>query len=529
MLEILDATAVRRWCRASLEGLARAREEIDAINVYPVADSDTGTNLLLTIESAANALDQAGDTNDAAAALRAMANGALIGARGNSGVIVSQLLRGLATGFARDSSRADGAALCRALSEAADLAYRAVGRPVEGTILTVARAAADAARAAGSRSLATVTAEAAKGAEAALAATTNQLDALRRAGVVDAGGRGLCVMLDALEGVVTEISPVRLAAPAVPVPHTSADSEEQGGPAYEVMYLLEAADEAIPTLRERLAAMGESLVVVGGDGLWNVHIHVDDPGPAIEAGIAAGRPYRIKITDLGEASQRREPVTKRRAIVAMAGVPGIAKVLRECGAVVVDHTADRPPTSDRLLAAVHEAGAGEVVLVTDDPNVPPLAEAVASAAREDGLRVAVIPAKSPVQAMAAVAVHEGGRAFDADVIAMSSASGSARHAEIVVASGEAITSAGRCKPGDILGVIDGDVALIGEDVAAVAKAVTARMLDAGGELVTLITGRTAQPDLAVDLADELRRERPEIDCQVYDGGQDGATLLIGVE
>ena len=526
MLEILDAAAVRRWCQASLESLAQAREEIDAINVYPVADSDTGTNLLLTVEAAANALGESAEA-DAGTALRAMANGALVGARGNSGVIVSQLLRGLARGFAQES--ADGAALSRGLSEAADLAYRAVGRPVEGTILTVARAAAHAAEAVDSPSLATVAAEAAGGAEEALKATTSQLEALRRAGVVDAGGCGLCVMLNALVNVVTEISPVRLAVPVVPIRQPSGPAEAEEGPAYEVMYLLEASDADIPGLRERLSGMGESLVVVGGDDLWNVHVHVDDPGPAIETGIAAGRPYRIKITELRGASQRREPAPKRRAIVATAGAPGVADVLRECGAIVVEHAADAPPSAERLLAAIQDAGAGEIVLVADHPDILPLAEAVATTARADGLRAAVIPARSPVQAMAAVAVHEAGRGFDADVIAMSSASGSARHAEVVIATSEAITSAGRCKPGDILGVIDDDVAVIGTDMTAVARAITTRMLDAGGELVTVITGQGAPRDLPARLIEHVRQERPEIDCQVYDGRQEDYPLLVGVE
>ena len=534
MVEGLDAAASRRWCAGSLDALARAREEIDWLNVYPVPDADTGTNLFLTMEATAAAVAQvSGD--DLPTVLRAMGDGALLGARGNSGVITSQLLRGLAVELA-SANPPGGAALAIALSAAAELSYAAVAVPVEGTILSVARAAAVAANTAGVL-LSDVAAAAADGAAAALLKTPDQLDVLARAGVVDAGGRGLCVIFDSLAEVVTGAIPanrvirVREAGPweSSRLPETASEVAT-GGPAYEVMYLLDTADETIPGLRATLGPLGDSLVVVGGGGLWNVHIHVDDPGPAVEAGVEAGRPHRIRIKNLTEATHPRPRLGRQpRAVIALAPSAGLAAIFEQAGATVVSHGVDRPPQTTSLVDAITDSGAKEIVMVADDPSTVPAIRAAAAQARLDGLRVAAIPARSSVQAIAALAVHDPSQDFDTDVIAMSSASGSARHAELTVATQEAVTSAGLCHPGDVLGLIDGDIALIGEDIAAVAGGVIERMLDAGGELVTLITGADAPAGVVDRLVRELHVRRPEVECVVYDGGQDVYPLLIGVE
>ena len=534
MVEVLDAAAIRRWCEVSLDGLARAREEIDWLNVYPVPDADTGTNLFLTMEATAAAVAQvSGD--DLPAVLRAMADGALLGAKGNSGVITSQLLRGLAVELA-SANPAGGAALATALTAAAELSYAAVAVPVEGTILTVARAAAVAAMTAG-LVLSDVATAAAEGAAAALVKTPDQLEVLARAGVVDAGGRGLCVIFDSLAEVVSGAVPAErlirvrdAGSPAQPRPETASEPAATGGPAYEVMYLLDAADEAVPALKATLGPLGDSLVVVGGGGLWNVHIHVDDPGPAVEAGIEAGRPHRIRINNLTEATHRRPRLgPQQRAVITLAPAAGLAAIFEQAGATVVLHEVDGTPQTASLVHAITDSGAREIVMVADAANTVPALQAAAAQARADGIRVAVIPARSSVQAIAALAVHEPSQDFDADVIAMSGASGTARHAEVTVATQEAVTSAGLCHPGDVLGLIDGDIALIGTDIATVAAGVIERMLDAGGELVTLITGADAPAGVADRLVRELHARRPEVECVVYDGGQDVYPLLIGVE
>ncbi|MFD9126784.1 DAK2 domain-containing protein [Kitasatospora sp. NPDC059571] len=545
MLDTLDGTAVRTWCRLALTALGQAREEIDALNVYPVPDGDTGTNLYLTVEAAAEALgadDAPGGTGpdgDLAAVTAAMARGALIGARGNSGVILAQWLRGLAEGLAAGG---DAAGLRKALPRAAEAAYQAVADPVEGTLLTVAAAAARAA-ADQSGTLADTAGAACLAARSALVHTPEQLDVLAEAGVVDAGGRGLVAVLGALADTVlghTPMGPVALrqefVLPAAEA-HDACEGHARrpGHPAFEVIYLLEAADEALPVLRARLAALGDSLVVGGGDGLWNVHVHVDDAGAAVEAGVEAGRPYRIRVTHFAEAAARagrdgaRPEAAPGRAVLSVVSGAGLAELCGQAGSAVLPADPDRPPASAELADAVRRCGAREVVLLLNDPELRAAAGAAADQLREEGLRIAVLPTRSPVQGLAALAVHDSSRRFDEDVVAMTSAAGATRHAELAVAEGESWTMAGVCQAGDVLGLIDGDVAVIGTDPLDTAGTVLARMLAAGGELVTLVLGAGAPDALADGLVALARRQRPEVDTVVYRGGQEEALLLIGVE
>ncbi|GAA2419146.1 DAK2 domain-containing protein [Streptomyces coeruleofuscus] len=636
-----DALAVRTWCGLALETLGRAREEIDAINVYPVADGDTGTNLYLTVESAVAAVEavfaghaaRSGPEGPTLAdTARAMAHGALIGARGNSGTILAQLLRGMSQVLAEggtaqaggESAHADGRGLRLALRHAADSARQAVARPVEGTVLTVASAAADAACGA-EGDCGTVARAAYEGARAALAATPGQLPVLERAGVVDAGGRGLVAVLGALvetftgerpreaaatvtagalrvgvgstSGVVSEAGgPGALTAgnsggpggsgepyarvvpgqadgsasgvPAGPAgdsqgsyedaraPHARVEAAEgpapavgaprgecaddaaaadADGPAFEVIYLLEAEDTAVERLRERLDGLGDSLVVVGGDGLWNVHVHVDDAGAAVEAGIEAGRPYRIRITHFGAGdvhttgAERPPRERAQRAVVAVVPGEGLAGLYTEAGATTVLARPGEPPASGELVQAVRRAHAREVVLLPNDAELRHTAAAAAEQARTEGIRVALIPTRSAVQGIAALAVHEPERRFDEDVVSMTSAAGATRYAEVTVAERQAWTMAGICQAGDVLGLIDGDVAVIGSDVTATAETVLDRMLAAGGEMVTLVLGDEAPGTIAEHLEGRVREGYLAVDTVVYRGGRQGAVLLIGVE
>ncbi|WP_430378225.1 DAK2 domain-containing protein [Streptomyces sp. B1-3] len=585
-----DALAVRTWCGLALRALGRAREEIDAINVYPVADGDTGTNLYLTAESAAAAVEAVFEAHTAhdqgkpalADAARAMAHGALIGARGNSGTILAQLLRGMAQVLAADSEtpHTDGQGLRLALRQAADSARQAVAHPVEGTVLTVASAAADAAeRTDGDGDCGTVARAAYDGARAALAETPARLAVLGRAGVVDAGGRGLVAVLAALVETFTGETPRAVPVAADPeharvaggpehargaagpeharvagatavtspeivaevsdVPATPldecADGPETGGPAFEVIYLLEADDTAVARLRERLDGLGESLVVVGGDGLWNVHVHVDDAGAAVEAGVEAGRPYRIRITHFGvgdvhtTGAERPPRERAQRAVVAVVPGEGLAGLYAEAGATTVLARPGEPPASGELVQAVRRAHAREVVLLPNDADLRHTAAAAAEQARAEGIRVALIPTRSAVQGIAALAVHEPERRFDEDVVQMTSAAGATRHAEVVVAERQSWTMAGICQAGDVLGLIDGDVAVIGSDVTATAESVLERMLSAGGELVTLVLGDEAPETVADHLETRVREAYLAVDTVVYRGGRQGAVLLIGVE
>ena len=552
-----DVTTFLRWAETVGAALGEARAEIDALNVFPVPDSDTGTNLYLTWESALQAAATAADVGEPAEAAqadlahvaRAFVDGALTGACGNSGIILAQLLR---TGIPvlLDGLSPSGAlvadSVVDAMGRAAAAARHAVARPEEGTVLTVADAAAAAARAtlpeiAGldrRRAVHVVLRAATTAARAALARTPEQMPLLARRGVVDAGARGLVVLLDATERSVTgrwpEAGSVRS---PLPVPVAAGAGDLAGpGPGYELMFLLDASDEAIPPLQSRLDALGNSVVVVGGGGMWNVHAHVDDVGLALEAALEAGRPHRIRVTHFadqaGETSGVAPPLATSgaaRSLVAMAAGPGLEKLFSDAGARVVRGTADHRPSTAELLAVARSADAREVVLLPNDSAGLSAAEVAAIQARREGLRVAVVPTRTQVQGLAAVAVHDPARDFDDDVVAMSAAAGHTRHGGVTVATGRAMTMAGPCEPGDVLGIVDGDFVAVGHDLGSVALDVLERLLSGGGELVTVVSGAGASDGMAESVASAVRARHPEVDAVVYDGGQERYPMLLGVE
>jgi uncharacterized protein len=547
-LEVLDADSVRRWLAAAREALSAAREEIDDLNVYPVPDGDTGTNLLLTMEAVVREVDQArpgGGELHLAEAVEAMARGALLGARGNSGVILSQLLRGIADAF-EGVEHGTAEHVERGLARAAELAYAAVASPVEGTLLTVARECAEAVTALRSSDLAAVVREARRAAAGSLARTPELLPQLRAAGVVDAGGRGLCVVLEALERVVTGAEhPSSGDALQLLVPRDRsglARAREAGSDAYayEVQYLLrDADDDAVEHLRATLGGLGDSLVVVGSSdagGLFNVHVHVNDVGAAVEAGVDAGRPFRITVTRFADqtgAGPEGLPVMNerpgRRAVVAVAPGEGLASLFAESGAVVVQGGPTSNPSTGELLDAVRRAGGAEVVLLPNDGNVIAVASAAGRAARDEGFSVAVVPTRSVLQGLAALAVADPERPFADDVAAMAEAAGSTRWAEVTTAVREAMTFVGVCRPGDVLGLLEGDVVLLGDDVEKVAVELVDRMLDGGGELVTVVTGQDAPDGVRDRLVEHVERTRPAVEVVAYDGGQPHYPLLLAVE
>ena len=534
-----DLEVLRRFADLAVASLSEAREEIDALNVYPVPDGDTGTNMYLTVEAARDAmrtrLDEGGGLREA---LAAFSRGALLGARGNSGVILSQLFGALFRRMGR-SGPDDRSALvfAQGMMDAADAAYTAVGTPVEGTILTVAHAAAVAALEASEAPelrLGGVATAAATAAREALARTPEQLEILRNAGVVDAGGRGLCVILDAVETTLTgKIHMVeRPGKHAIPVPIAMPTGDlTEDGPAYEVMYLLDADEDAIPTLRSQLQSLGDSLVVVGSERLWNVHVHVDDVGAAVEAGIEAGVPRRIRVTHFAEqvsqARERRKERKGRRVVAVVAG-PGLADLFTEAGAEVLLGGSGRRPSTGEVLDAIERSGAQEVIVLPNDPDTVRVAEVAAREAEELGIKTVVIPTRAQVQGIAAIAVHEPGRNLESDVVHMTATARGARHGAVTVAAREAMTSAGPCAPGDILGVVQGDFAIVGQDLAQVAHEVLENLLSGGGELVTIVAG-----DGGAELADGCQKYvedgHPGIDVVTYQGGQQRYPLLMAVE
>jgi len=593
VLETLDDAAVHRWCGGGLASLRAHQHEIDELNVYPVPDGDTGTNLVLTLASAQQALDEPSDESTGSPlgrAMRRMARGALLGARGNSGVIVSQILRGMADTFAM-SVAVRGGELARALRMATEAAYAAVARPVEGTVLSVVAAAAEGAGRIASDDVVVTARAAAIAAAEALARTPQQLPVLARAGVVDAGGRGLVLLLEALVDALNAHAPdpagtpaqagspadlpahnpaapesaaaeqalvageaaegtrdaagTKAAAAGESVPeakdqspsldhshHHTADHSDFG---YEVQYLLDATSDAVDTLRLTLDALGDSLVIVGtGEGdrpTWNVHVHVPMAavGAAMEAGIEAGRPHRISVSNLSEhpraAEPPNQPAADTRGAVVVAAGDGLTALFEAEDATVVG----RNPSTAEMLAAIVETGAARVVLLPNDANTHAVATAAAREAGSTGLQVSVVPTRSPVQALAALAVRDPRRAFADDVIAMAEAAGACRYGEVCTAGREAFTVAGRCRPGDLLGLVDGEVLVIGDDLEQVCRQLLDRMLGGGGELATLVLGAAAPPELEEQLRGHAAQAWPFVELQCYAGGQPRYHLLVGVE
>jgi dihydroxyacetone kinase-like predicted kinase len=300
-----------------------------------------------------------------------------------------------------------------------------------------------------------------------------------------------------------------------------------------VQYLLHAGQEAIQTLCRALSELGDSLAVVGsGDGLFNVHVHVNDVGAAIEAGIEAGRPHRITVVRFADQLAAEGKLSRRSgtAVVAVAPGDGLVDLFRSEGVLVVEGGPTQNPSTVDVLDELRDSGAAQIILLPNASAVSGVAELAAEQARECGLVVAVVPTKSPVQGLAAVAVHDESRRFEDDVIAMAEAAAATRFAEVTVAVRESITFAGRCAAGDVLGLIDGEVVEIGADVAEVAIRLVERLIGAGGELVTVLAGADPGAEQASrTLERHIRQHHPVVEVSAFAGGQPHFPLLIGVE
>lgn len=553
MLQSLDGAAVRHWAVTCCDALTTHRDEINALNVFPVADQDTGSNLLATMRAGLDAvLRDHGDDRDVPPGSTAavLARGALMGARGNSGVILSQVLRGLAEALV--GAALDGAALREGLRRADELAVAAVAEPVSGTVLTVLHAAAQAAADVPSDDLGDVASAATIAAARALAETPRQLDVLAAAGVVDAGGQGLVVLLEALLTVVTECPDAGpgIAAGVCSRPAQALQATREGGSTqyeYEVMYLLDGTDEAgVGVLRAELAGLGDCVAVVssgrisGAAAVWNVHVHCCDVGAAIEAGVRAGRPHRITVlrfADQPRADQTRVDQIRvdqigeagrfvtGHAVLAMVSGTGVDELFRGEGAL----TAPATSSVSELLAVLAGTRARHVTVLAGPGAATRVAETAAGHARETGQEVMVVPIASPVQVLAAIAVHDAGRRAADDRAAMTEAATATRRAELTVAGAATQTSVGRCQPGDVLGMVGDEVVLIEGDPLAAACGLVERMLSVGGELVTVLLGQHAPVGVGDMLVKHLRAVHPEVEAVVYAGGVPDSMLLVGVE
>lgn len=526
------------WLRRASAVIGESTEALNALNVFPISDADTGSNLQLTLAGIARAVP---DVNRSS--IDAVVQAAILSAHGNSGAIVAEMFSSVCRSLQQPSvSMAVGGAgdrIALLLRTVADAARRAVAQPVAGTILTVAADAAVAAEQAALTSPddALAVARAAQTeARLALQRTPDQLEVLAEAGVVDAGGQAYALLVDALVEVLggEPAVPITAGAPASPVRSTGGDPE------YEVMYALHGAEpEALMALKQKLSDLGHSVVVVGesgargdraggmGPGVAQVHVHLGDPGAAVEAALGLGRLSQVRITVL-------EPVGPAiRSVIAVVPGRGLARAVAASGAVAV-LTVDDQPLAELLGAALGDAD-GDVVVLPNDPVALAAARRLVAARRAERRptrphrRLAVIPTLTQVQGLAALAVHDPDADFDAVVTAMSAAAGHARHGAVTVAETESDTRTGRSFPGDVLGVVEGDVVEVGASVVEVAWRVVERLLAAGGELLTVVLGADATLELADELTSRTRERAAGVQVQVIDGGQPGSVVLVGLE
>ena len=541
----LDATVLRDWAHTSVGHLIRHADEINGLNVFPVPDSDTGTNMLFTMRAALAEAQTADCGDDVAAVAAALARGALNGARGNSGLILSQILRALAEVTAdamRHADRADidGALLGAALRHAVALVVAAMGGDVvAGTVVSVLQAAAAAVEQCADEGagLPEVLIAAGDAAAAALDRTPDQLPVLAQAGVVDAGGRGLLVLLDALTAAITGQLPQRRGYLGV-VQTTHHDVIDAATPQFEVMYLVGGCDAgALTRLRADLDGLGDSVALAPAAGdRHSVHVHTDDAGAAVEAGMAAGTVSRIRISALATGRVAPGGWTRQRAVLAVVDGPGAEQLFVGEGASAVcpDPELVDPVdgvSADQLLRAVVDTGAAQVMIL---PNGYVAAEdlvAGCTAAIGWGIDVVPLPCGSMVQGLAALAVHDAGRQAVDDGYTMARAAAGCRHGSVRIATERALTWAGPCAPGDGLGIAGAEVVVVDPDPAVAAVRLIDLLLGSGGELVTVLVGAAAQrPDALVDgLAEHVRRRHPGSEFTSYRTGHRGDVLLIGVE
>lgn len=541
---------------------------IDRLNVYPVPDGDTGTNMSRTLDAVVAEMDGAAD--DLVATCDAIAHGALMGARGNSGVITSQLLRGMAGSLKADetpampsSGDASAMSVAAALSAASAASYQAVRTPVEGTILTVARRAAEGATEAaadGEELAATLRAARAAAAEA-LDDTPRLLPVLADAGVVDAGGAGFLLLLDAALHVVAG-DPL----PEPPVDHGGAGplgaafggvATRPDGPAhgldvteqrYEVMYLCDLPDDRIEGLKSSWGDIGDSIVVAGGDGLWNCHVHTNDIGAAIEAALELdGRPHQIRVSDLFEEvaaehavrdSSIRIPAASpdepdqlpavHCAVVAVSSGPGIAELFTELGVqVIVGGGQASNPSTAELLAAVERVNADQVIVLPNNKNVIPVAEQLDAVSTKT---VRVVPTRSMPQGVGALIEYDPEAGAPLNRTKMAAAAESIATGEVTRAVRATTTPVGPVREGDWIGVVRGDgiVAVAAGPVGA-ATGLLSSIITEDREIVTILIGADAATADTEAITAWLKREHPGVAVETHVGGQPLYPFLFGVE
>ncbi|HEY7782147.1 MAG TPA: DAK2 domain-containing protein [Ktedonobacterales bacterium] len=551
--------------------LREHRDIINALNVFPVPDGDTGTNMSLTMDAAIRAIADATDTSVSIIAEK-LSRGALMGARGNSGVITSQILRGISNGIdGKDTiTPADFAA---ALGLAAQMAYRAVIKPVEGTILTVVRESAEAAQrsAAGGADMTVLLTDIVTAARAAVAKTPDLLPTLKQAGVVDAGGQGLTTIFEGMlrfaRGEPTQLSPAQERAESEDVHRGRVSIEEEYG--YEVVFLLRGENLNIDEIRDTITRMGGVSTVVAGDTrLLKVHTHTQHPGEILDYGVSLGSLQDINIENLQEQSLRyaaegaRErgeteatpgangaaaggattaagtavavppaPTARREigevATVAVAAGDGWRRVYESLGvAAIVPGGQTMNPSTQELLAAVESVPSPKVILLPNNGNVIMSARQVEQLTQK---QVCVVPSRSLPQGVSALLAFNFDADFAANCRAMEAALGNVQTVEITRAVRTVDLDGIHCDEGDIIGLVNDRLVAAGQDGDTVIRAALGRAEVERYEIITLYYGAETDEAAALALAGRIRGWYNGIEVEVVNGGQPYYAFILAVE
>jgi DAK2 domain fusion protein YloV len=511
-----DLTLARELAHAAVDSLERSRQRIDDLNVYPVPDGDTGTNMTLTARAVVEELDQT-NTDERVALLKEITRAALMGARGNSGVILSQIVRGACEALARDGT------LAQTFRSASDAAYRGVRKPVEGTMLSVIRELAEEAEAGGDLP------QIVRRGEEAVARTPEQLAILREAGVVDAGGAGL---LELVRGLASAVSgePLPEAPPAREELGVEAIHQELSRYRYCTTFLIEGDDLDSDGIEHELEQLGDSLLVVGDREALKVHVHTDEPGRALNIGTANGVIDRVEIANMHEQTVQREErlleavPDARTFVVAVVAGEGNKRIFESFGAHVVEGGQSMNPSVGDLSEALDAGFAPEAILLPNNKNV---IEAARQAAGHAQLNAAVVPTQSMQEGLSALVVFDPAEFADANALAMSDALAGVVTGEVTLASRDARLNGLAVEAGQYLGLAGDEAIASGADFDEVASAVVERLLGEPRSILTLLTGADV-PDLD-GLLDRIRERHPELELDVQAGGQPHYPLLLSAE
>ncbi len=562
MIDKIDYKILDRIVREFRDGLRSNQEIINRLNVYPVPDGDTGTNMALTLESVIAEVDSITDEPTMTTLTKAISHGSLMGARGNSGIIISQILRGMSSVFST-LEEADFKDVASAVEQAALMARKAVLRPVEGTILTVATAAAEAGLSAcksEQADMSSVVSAIMSGAVSALKMTPELLPVLAESGVVDAGGTGLIELFRAFIKCCLNIEPddiqqilpenvLKVVSKASANPGRSIVNhgvDSVGDLRYEVMFILEAKDEAIDAFKDVWGGIGDSIVVVGAEGLYNCHIHTGDIGAAIEAGIDTGRPSNIRVTDLAEQVEEEHWVRNAEneqedtevkpahagsssvtAVVAVATGSGVKRIFHSLGvhSVVSGGQSMNPSTAD-LLKAVEELDSPAVIILPNNKNIIPVANEVDALTKK---AVRVVPTKGIVEGFAALLAYDPETGPGENLISMSKSADGVVAGEVTMAVRDASSAAGQIKEGDWLGISREGIQVVEPDLAICCIELLDRLVTVDHEIVTVIEGEGYSVNATRQLTQWLNENRPQVSAEVHQGGQPLYPYLFSIE